>query len=556
MSETLDIRVLAVELQSLGVRTVGGAPREETRAGGAGPSDAGFVWFDGAPLTVPVHGDYVEASPFEVRMKDSGESGTLYREDVEVGPIRLHPRPRIYDLETADGVPYWKIGLMHLDSFASTVMQHCVYWGTDQQCHFCAIGTSLANGRTVPVKTPELLAEVAAAAQRLDGAKDVTLTTGSPNRGDRGAPYMARCAEAIRDASGLPVQVQIEPPDDFGWFPHLKDSGVEALGLHLEVWDEDVLARVAPGKHAQGRDYYVRAWDAAVETFGHGQVSTYFILGLGESVASAVEGAKVAIDHGVYPFVVPLRPSPGSIRFGDVPPSVAHVTEVYEQIAPLLADAEMLSQNARAGCVRCQACSALSTFERTYGGGRNEAGPIGPLTTATSERAPAPAVAERRPPITVREVAGPDELTAHHRIRHAVFVDEQGIFPEHDLDEWDHSAIHVIAELDGEIVGAVRLYPLDNFGLWKGDRLAVLPEARARVGAALVRFAVGTAGTRGGLKMLAQIQEDNVAFFTRLGWEPAGPPREHHGISHQQMSIALAGARAEVPTDSIPALVG
>ena len=122
----------------------------------------------------------------------------------------------------------------------------------------------------MPVKTPALLAEVAEAAARLDGAKDVTLTTGTPNRDDRGAPYMARCAEAIRDASGLPVQVQIEPPADFAWFGALKESGVEALGLHLEVWDEDVLARVAPGKHAQGRDHYLAAWEAAVGVFGRG----------------------------------------------------------------------------------------------------------------------------------------------------------------------------------------------------------------------------------------------------------------------------------------------
>ena len=39
--------------------------------------------------------------------------------------------------------------------------------------------------------------------------------------------------------------------------------------------------------------------------------------------------------------------------------------------APLLAEAGLMSQNARAGCVRCQACSALSTFERAFGGGRD-----------------------------------------------------------------------------------------------------------------------------------------------------------------------------------------
>ena len=35
-----------------------------------------------------------------------------------------------------------------------------------------------------------------------------------------------------------------------------------------------------------------------------------------------------------------------------------------------------MSQNARAGCVRCQACSALCTFERAFGGGRNADGPV------------------------------------------------------------------------------------------------------------------------------------------------------------------------------------
>ncbi len=374
-SAPIDVRTLAVELQSLGVRTRAESrpPREELRAGGAGPSDAGFIWIEGTPLTVPVHGDYVSSSPYELVLGSNGHArrGTLYRDGEEVGRVTMPPRPKIYELETADGVPYWKIALMHMDSLASTVMQRCVYWGTHEQCHFCAIGTSLQAGRTVPTKTPEMLAEVAEAAARLDGAKDVTLTTGTPNRTDRGAAYMAKCAAAIRNRSGLPVQVQIEPPDEFSWFEHLAESGVEALGLHLETFDEEILARIAPGKHAQGVDHYLAAWDAAVEVFGHGQVSTYLIIGLGESVESIVAGCKAAIDRGVYPFVVPLRPGPGSILSGEAPPDPERVQAVYDAVAPLIADADMLSQNARAGCVRCQACSALSTFERLHGGGRS-----------------------------------------------------------------------------------------------------------------------------------------------------------------------------------------
>ena len=69
-------------------------------------------------------------------------------------------------------MPYWKIGLMHLDSFASTVVQTCSYWGNDDQCGFCGIGVSLDSGRTIVKKSPEQLAEVAMAAKELDGAVD------------------------------------------------------------------------------------------------------------------------------------------------------------------------------------------------------------------------------------------------------------------------------------------------------------------------------------------------------------------------------------------------
>ncbi|MFN2521657.1 MAG: GNAT family N-acetyltransferase, partial [Candidatus Limnocylindria bacterium] len=88
----------------------------------------------------------------------------------------------------------------------------------------------------------------------------------------------------------------------------------------------------------------------------------------------------------------------------------------------------------------------------------------------------------------------------------------------------------------------VRLYPLDREGLWKGDRLAVLPAERAlRLGAMLVRFAVRTAGELGGRRMVAQIQVPNVRFFERLGWRRDGDPAPMLGVEHQPMTIDLSG---------------
>src|SRR6202166_1490926 len=106
-------------------------------------------------------------------------------------------RTRHYDLSTADGVPYWQIALLHLDSLASTVIQTCAYWGNSDQCTFCGIGVTLANGRTIARKTPQMLAEVAVAAKELDGAVDATLTTGTTATPDKRALYVARCGHAV-----------------------------------------------------------------------------------------------------------------------------------------------------------------------------------------------------------------------------------------------------------------------------------------------------------------------------------------------------------------------
>jgi putative N-acetyltransferase (TIGR04045 family) len=148
--------------------------------------------------------------------------------------------------------------------------------------------------------------------------------------------------------------------------------------------------------------------------------------------------------------------------------------------------------------------------------------------------------------LDVRVARSEEDLAAHHRVRHAVFVEEQGIFAGSDRDAWDPGAVHAVASLGPLVVGAVRFYPLDEAGLWQGDRLAVLPEARRlRVGGPLVRFAVATAGARGGARMIARVQEPNVPFFLHLGWSRVGPPAEYRGLPHQRMLIPLAGAAGE-----------
>lgn len=148
-----------------------------------------------------------------------------------------------------------------------------------------------------------------------------------------------------------------------------------------------------------------------------------------------------------------------------------------------------------------------------------------------------------RPAVEVRVARTAAERDGHFRVREQAFVVEQGLFEGTDRDRWDETALHVVAVAAGDVVGAVRLYPLDEAGLWQGDRLAVSAAARTlRAGGPLVRFAVRTAGELGGHLMIARIQEPIVPLFRFLGWERVGGLIDYRGVPHQRMTIPLSGA--------------
>ncbi|MBI2486242.1 MAG: GNAT family N-acetyltransferase [Deltaproteobacteria bacterium] len=133
------------------------------------------------------------------------------------------------------------------------------------------------------------------------------------------------------------------------------------------------------------------------------------------------------------------------------------------------------------------------------------------------------------------------ELEEYFRLRHEVFVREQKIFSETDMDEYDKEAIHIAAieASTGKMVGAVRCYRKEE-ETWFGGRLSAAPGYRnGIVGSNLVRFAVKTMRSRDCKKFLAYIQPQNVRFFERLGWKTVGEQIIYQGLPHQLMQADL-----------------
>ena len=366
MPKAMPTEQLINELQSHGVRLVDPQAGHESRRGGAGPSDHKAMTIDGMTVMVPVHTAPAFESPYLVEQPDASGRSRISRDGIPIGDVSFPTRPRFYDRMTADGVPYWKIALLHSrDVLATTVLQTCIrYQSRTKTCQFCAIGQSLAAGRTIERKTPAQLAEVAKAAVELDGVKHMVMTTATPPDRDRGAAILAESAAAVKAAIGLPIQGQCEPPDEDVWFAHMKDAGIDALGMHLEAVTPDVRSRIMPGKAQVSLDRYFEAFASAVPVFGRGQVSTYILAGLGDSKEAILATCEKLIALGVYPFVVPFVPISGTPLESHPGPSPSFMHAILAPLASMLLTGGLKSSDIKAGCGKCGACSALSTYER------------------------------------------------------------------------------------------------------------------------------------------------------------------------------------------------
>ncbi|MFF2553753.1 GNAT family N-acetyltransferase [Nocardia sp. NPDC058058] len=133
--------------------------------------------------------------------------------------------------------------------------------------------------------------------------------------------------------------------------------------------------------------------------------------------------------------------------------------------------------------------------------------------------------------IEVVIVTTEQELADAYAIRMKVFVAEQGVPPELELDELDAVADHFLARLDGQPMGAGRLLVRENIGLL--GRLAVLAESRGTgSGVALVRAIEERARERGLAAIELHSQTHAQGFYERLGYETYGEIGDDAGIPH------------------------
>ena len=140
---------------------------------------------------------------------------------------------------------------------------------------------------------------------------------------------------------------------------------------------------------------------------------------------------------------------------------------------------------------------------------------------------------ETRPWLEVRDAA--------YAIRYAVFVKEQGIPAELEIDDYDPIAEHALAFVDGQCVATARIYPDEQDpSKAKIGRMAVLKNFRDQgIGTALLGEAIRVGMMQGASVFELHAQQSAASFYAKLQFKPDGAIFNEVGIPHQRMRLVL-----------------
>ena len=130
------------------------------------------------------------------------------------------------------------------------------------------------------------------------------------------------------------------------------------------------------------------------------------------------------------------------------------------------------------------------------------------------------------------------ELDAYS-IRKRVFIEEQGVPEEMEIDEFDLNALHALAYADSECIGTARLVTLFG-GIGRIGRMAVPPKHRGHgIGKQLLGALLKACQSQGIKQIELHAQVTVIPFYEQFGFIAQGDVYDEAGIPHRDMILRI-----------------
>ena len=235
----------------------------------------------------------------------------------------------------------------------------CCYDTPELKCRFC----SLEAESSAPIEQSVLCDGIQKLLSAVPETYMLNFSGGTYENPDWMAKYWIRLAQNIRSFSACKITVEFAPPSDLSLLEEMKEAGIGAAIMNLEIADPRLRAEICPGKSKISYAHYHEAFRRAVQVFGWGMVSSVLIGGIQPMDEIKAECKRMA-EMGVYPTIMPFRPLDNCEYFGKKRCRPEELIELSDYLSVLLYQ-NKLDYTKQEGCTKCGGCSLENDcFER------------------------------------------------------------------------------------------------------------------------------------------------------------------------------------------------
>ena len=141
--------------------------------------------------------------------------------------------------------------------------------------------------------------------------------------------------------------------------------------------------------------------------------------------------------------------------------------------------------------------------------------------------------------VVVRQASEEREIAALKALRIEVFVREQGVPEEEELDALDNTALHAVALEHGSVIATGRLIDLENGEAQIGRMAVASTRRRSGIGGMIIRFLEAEALAKGFDRIVLHAQTYVAEFYRGHGYVAEGELFDEAGIEHILMRKQL-----------------
>ena len=305
---------------------------------------------NGSHVLVTMSHSFDQRSPYHIEGNGDGQDLFLLRGDQVIMPIEVVPMPGWYHRKTTTGAAMPTVFLHEGRAFLHQTYLGCDYQRIGLPCKFCGTGCEWDIG------TPVEIGETVAEAVSQNPQYQVCLGGGTRLPHSRNVQYFADCLTEIRKrVPGVPVWVEIVPPESDDDISRLVDAGATSFGFNIEIWDDNLRKQVCPGKSQIPKGRYLAAMRKVLTLLGPNRVGSCLLVGI-QPVEDVITGAIELASMGVQPCVLPFKPWDKS-EYEDHPPCTPNDLVLVSKAAVEVMKKNRIRPDENQGCLHCESCT-------------------------------------------------------------------------------------------------------------------------------------------------------------------------------------------------------